>query len=55
VKAFGWRLPFEVFPLELAKLVGIALLATLLAAALPILKLMRMQPARLVKVFADER
>lgn len=55
VKAFGWRLPFEVFPIELAKLVGIALLATVLAAALPILKLMRMQPARLVKVFADER
>ncbi|MFT3940147.1 FtsX-like permease family protein [Rhodopseudomonas sp.] len=55
VKAFGWRLPFEVFPFELAKLVGVALLATLLAAALPILKLMRMQPARLVKVFADER
>jgi putative ABC transport system permease protein len=55
VKAFGWRLPFEVFPLELIKLVGVALLATLLAAALPILKLMRMQPARLVKVFADER
>ncbi|WP_047308493.1 FtsX-like permease family protein [Rhodopseudomonas palustris] len=55
VKAFGWRLPFEVFPFELAKLVGVALLATLLAAALPILKLVRMQPARLVKVFADER
>lgn len=55
VKAFGWRLPFEVFPLELAKLVGVALLATLAAAALPILKLLRMQPARLVKVFADER
>ncbi|NEW88251.1 ABC transporter permease, partial [Rhodopseudomonas sp. WA056] len=55
VKAFGWRLPFEVFPFELAKLVGVALLATLLAAALPILKLVRMQPARLVKVFTDER
>jgi len=55
VQAFGWRLPFEVFPLELVKLVGVALLATLLAAALPILKLVRMQPARLVKVFADER
>ncbi|KPF96553.1 ABC transporter permease [Rhodopseudomonas sp. AAP120] len=55
VKAFGWRLPFEVFPLELIKLLGVALLASLIAAALPILKLLRMQPARLVKVFADER
>ena len=55
VKAFGWRLPFEVFPLELLKLLGVALLASLIAAALPILKLLRTQPARLVKVFADER
>ncbi|WP_022722905.1 FtsX-like permease family protein [Rhodopseudomonas sp. B29] len=55
VKAFGWRLPFEVFPLELLKLLGVALLASLVAAALPILKLLRMQPAQLVKVFADER
>ena len=55
VKAFGWRLPFEVFPWELLKLLGVALLASLIAAALPILKLLRMQPARLVKVFADER
>jgi putative ABC transport system permease protein len=55
VKAFGWRLPFEVFPWELVKLLGVALLAALIAAALPILKLLRMQPARLVKVFADER
>jgi putative ABC transport system permease protein len=55
VQAFGWRLPFEVFPWELAKLLGVALLASLIAAALPILKLVRMQPARLVKVFADER
>jgi putative ABC transport system permease protein len=31
------------------------MLASLLAALLPIIKLMRMQPAQLVKVFADER
>jgi putative ABC transport system permease protein len=55
VKAFGWRLPFEIFPWELAKLVAVALLASLIAAALPILKLLRMQPAQMVKVFADER
>ncbi|WP_295848179.1 FtsX-like permease family protein [Tardiphaga sp.] len=55
VKAFGWRLPFHVFPLQLIQLLGVAMLASLLAALLPILKLLRMQPAKLVKVFADER
>jgi putative ABC transport system permease protein len=55
VKAFGWRLPFNVFPLQLVQLLGVAMLASLLAALLPILKLLRMQPATLVKVFANER
>jgi putative ABC transport system permease protein len=55
VKAFGWRLPFYVFPLQLLQLLGVAMLASLLAALLPILKLLRMQPARLVMIFADER
>jgi putative ABC transport system permease protein len=55
VKAFGWRLPFHVFPLQLLQLVGVALLASLLAALVPVVRLARMQPARLVKVFADER
>jgi putative ABC transport system permease protein len=55
VKAFGWRLPFHVFPLQLLQLLGVAMLASLLAALLPVVRLARMQPARLVKVFADER
>ncbi|QUS41890.1 FtsX-like permease family protein [Tardiphaga alba] len=55
VKAFGWRLPFHVFPLQLVELLGVALLAALLASLLPILRLLRMQPAELVKVFANER
>jgi len=55
VKAFGWRLPFDVFPLQLLQLLGVAMLASLLAALIPVLKLARMQPARLVKIFADER
>jgi putative ABC transport system permease protein len=55
VKAFGWRLPFHVFPLQLFELVGVAMLAALLAALLPVLKLVRMQPARLAKIFSDER
>jgi putative ABC transport system permease protein len=55
VKAFGWRLPFHVFPLQLFELVGVAMLASLAAALLPVLKLARTQPASLIKVFADER
>jgi len=55
VKAFGWRLPFHVFPLQLAELLVVAMIAALLAAAIPVLKLMRLQPATLIKVFADER
>jgi putative ABC transport system permease protein len=55
VKAFGWRLPFHVFPLHLIELLAVALLAALLAALLPVLKLARMQPAALVKAFANER
>jgi putative ABC transport system permease protein len=55
VKAFGWRLPFHVFPLQLVKLLGVAMAASLLASLLPVARLARMQPASLVKVFANER
>ena len=55
VKAFGWRLPFHVFPAQLVELLVVAMGASLLAAAIPVLKLMRLQPATLIKVFADER
>jgi len=55
VRAFGWRLPFAVFPLQLLELLGVAMAAALIAAALPMLRLARLQPASLIKVFADER
>ncbi len=55
VKAFGWRLPFHVFPMQLAELLAITMLAALLATCLPVLRLMRLQPATLVKIFANER
>jgi putative ABC transport system permease protein len=55
VKAFGWRLPFHIFPLQLVKLLGVAMAASLLASLLPVARLARMQPASLVKVFANER
>ena len=55
VKAFGWRLPFQIFPLQLMQLVGIATLAAFGAALLPVLRLARMQPDRLIRIFANER
>jgi putative ABC transport system permease protein len=55
VKAFGWRLPFHVFPLQLVKLLGVAMAASLAASLLPVARLARMQPASLVKVFVNER
>ncbi|HKH02229.1 MAG TPA: FtsX-like permease family protein, partial [Bradyrhizobium sp.] len=55
VKAFGWRLPFDVFPMQLLQLLAVAMAAALLAALIPVLKLARMQPTQLIKIFADER
>ncbi|APC14783.1 ABC transporter permease [Pseudomonas frederiksbergensis] len=54
VQAFGWRLPLRVFPLQLAQLMGVAMLATLLASAWPLFKLYRTQPADLLRSFAHE-
>ena len=55
VKAFGWRLPFHVFPMQLLWLVGVAMAAAFAAAALPVIRLARMQPASLIRIFANER
>ncbi len=55
VKAFGWRLPFHVFPLQLLALLGVAMAAALCAALLPVVRLARMQPASLIRIFANER
>jgi putative ABC transport system permease protein len=55
VKAFGWRLPFHVFPLQLLWLTGVAMLAAIAASALPVIRLARMQPASLIRIFANER
>ena len=52
---FRSRLPFHVFPLQLAELLLVAMAAALLAAVIPVLKLARLQPAALIKVFANER
>lgn len=55
VKAFGWRLPLHVFPVQLLELLAVAMLAAVLATCLPILRLIRLQPAALAKIFANER
>ena len=54
VQAFGWRLPLRIFPLQLLQLMTLALLATLLASAWPLLKLYRSRPADLLRTFAHE-
>ncbi|WP_172329403.1 FtsX-like permease family protein [Mangrovicoccus sp. HB161399] len=55
VAAFGWRLPMQIFPADWLRLGLAALVAALLAAALPALRLARVSPARLLRVFADAR
>jgi putative ABC transport system permease protein len=55
VEAFGWRLPVHVFPLDWLRLFGLALLAGLLAAALPARRLALRPPHAFLAVFAQER
>lgn len=55
VAAFGWRLPMYLFPGDWLNLFALALLAGAVAALLPARRLMRLPPAHLLKVFADER
>ena len=55
VEAFGWRIPMHLFPADWAYLAGLSLLAALLAALWPALKLARTPPSTLLKVFANER
>ncbi|MEL6266028.1 MAG: FtsX-like permease family protein [Pseudomonadota bacterium] len=55
VEAFGWRLPLVLFPGDWARLVALALVTAALATALPIWRLARIAPARLIAVFAAAR
>ncbi len=55
VQAFGWRLPMHLFPADWLSLFLLTLVAAALAAALPALKLLRLPPADLLRVFANER
>lgn len=55
VQAFGWRLPMFLFPWDWLYLFLLTLLAAFVAAALPALRLLRLPPASLLRVFANER
>lgn len=55
VEAFGWRLPLRLFPWDWAVLIATAVLAAIVAAALPARALARRQPADLLRVFSHAR
>ncbi|MEO0675595.1 MAG: FtsX-like permease family protein, partial [Pseudomonadota bacterium] len=55
VAAFGWQLPLFVYPGQFLALGLVAVVTAFLAALIPALQLRRLAPARLVKVFAEER
>ncbi len=55
VEAFGWRLPMHLFPLDWLRLFALAIIAALIAAALPARRLGRLPPAQMLGVFANER
>ena len=55
VEAFGWRLPFYLFPADWMRLAALAALIAALSAITPIWRLARISPARLLRIFADAR
>ncbi|KMK66226.1 ABC transporter permease [Puniceibacterium sp. IMCC21224] len=55
VQAFGWRLPMTIFPGDWLRLGLLALIAALLASAWPVVRLMRLPPSQLLRVFAHDR
>ncbi|MEN0000737.1 MAG: ABC transporter permease, partial [Pseudomonadota bacterium] len=54
VEAFGWRLPMFLFPWDYARLWALALVAAFLATLWPAMRLARIAPSKLLKVFASE-
>jgi len=53
VEAFGWRLPFQSDPRDWVLLIAYSLLAALVAAAYPVLRLARVSPSALLKQAVD--
>lgn len=54
VQAFGWRLPLHWFPSQWLTLVGLALLAVLLASIAPMWRIVRVGPTELLRRFAHD-
>ncbi|WP_426240487.1 ABC transporter permease [Pararhizobium sp. DWP1-1-3] len=55
VEAFGWRLPMTVFPLDWLWLGAVALVAAILSVLVPVRRLATINPADLLRIFANER
>jgi len=55
VAAFGWRLPFHMFPAQWFVVSCIALGAAVFAAMIPVARLARAAPTDLLRVFSNER
>ncbi len=54
VRAFGWRLPYHVFPGQWVEMLALALVAAFFSVALPSLRLARTPPSALLKAFEDD-
>lgn len=54
VRAFGWALPWQYFPLHWILMILAALGSALAAAALPLIQLARYSPTRLLQGFRDD-
>lgn len=55
VQAFGWRLPFHVFPDQWVQIFALAVVTAAAVSIAPLIRLARTAPAELLKVFANER
>ncbi|WP_117192041.1 ABC transporter permease [Rhizobium terrae] len=55
VEAFGWKLPMTIFPADWLRLGAVALVAAVLSVLLPVRRLATVNPADLLRVFANER
>ncbi|WP_075293234.1 ABC transporter permease [Pararhizobium arenae] len=55
VEAFGWRLPMTIFPHDWLWLGAVALIAALMSVFVPVWRLATINPADLLRIFADER
>ncbi|WP_372628199.1 FtsX-like permease family protein, partial [Arsukibacterium sp.] len=55
VRAFGWALPWQMFPMQWLYLTLAALFSAFLAAIVPVLKLQLSSPGELLKGFRDDQ